>query len=114
MKDKDIQFLAHADMVSKSYRRRIAKLQEDYVSLTDYEVGMGSAERLHEIVKLSRRLKALKAKSESHGSRWRELQRQRDREIAIKKLCADASKRSGVDGISFMRKVRRCIEKGRE
>lgn len=119
MEFKDIKFLAYADMVSKRYERRIAKLHTRYEQAVAAGFANANTSRFAQfscdVVRIGERLDALYAEADAHKKRWCELQRQRDREIEINRLCAEASKLSGVDGIFFMGKVRRCcIEKESE
>ena len=107
---KDKKFLECADLVASNYKRRIAKLQMQYIALTDYEVGEGSPERLIEILEVKGRLRDLEAKAEAHETRWRELQRERERVIALNRLCSEASALAGSDGISFMAQVKHYSE----
>ena len=110
MENKDRRFLSSADLVRENYKRRITTLKERYHSAaTDCLMQIGGIDHTLETLDLAVKLDALQTEAEQHQQRVRTLREQQRKSAEINKLCAEANKLSGTDGLNFWKQAGRAL-----
>ena len=101
MSERDRQFLARAEAVSENYKQRIQKLRDRYHKVMESVLCSNSVDAITEALTMANRLDALQTEAEQHAARVAKLQDQERKRKALLRLCAEANKLAGRDGLTF-------------